>query len=82
VQPIEVVLGPGDAMYLPSRWWHQVRSLDLSLSVNFWWADGAVAVAVRSAEFVKRVRGLEIYGLERRQRPNATPPARHAPEHA
>jgi Cupin-like domain len=71
VQPVEVVLGPGDAMYLPSRWWHHVRSLDVSLSVNFWWADGAVAFAVRAAEFVKRVRGLEIYGLERRLRAHA-----------
>lgn len=70
VRPLEVVLGQGDAIYLPSRWWHQVRSLDASLSINFWWADGAVAVAVRAAEFVKRVRGLEIYGLERRVRPH------------
>ena len=68
VRPIEVVLGPGDAIYLPSRWWHLVRSLEVSLSVNFWWADGAIALAVRCAEFVKRVRGLEIYGLEQRLR--------------
>ena len=68
VRPIEVVLGPGDAIYLPSRWWHLVRSLDVSLSVNFWWADGPVALAVRAAELVKRVRGLEIYGLEQRLR--------------
>ncbi len=68
VEPLEVVLGPGEAMYLPSRWWHQVRSLDLSLSINFWWAEGVVALAVRAAEFVKRMRGLEIYGLERRLR--------------
>lgn len=68
VRPVEVILGPGDAMYLPSRWWHQVRSLDLSLSINFWWADGMVALAVRAAEFVKRTRGLEIYGLEQRLR--------------
>jgi hypothetical protein len=80
VRPLEVVLEPGDAMYLPSRWWHQVRSLDLSLSVNFWWADGALALAVRAAEFVKRARSLEIYGLEqalrrRRERGMAASPA-------
>jgi hypothetical protein len=71
VRPIEVVLAPGEAMYLPSLWWHQVRSLDLSLSVNFWWADGAVAQVVRVAELIKRVRGLEIYGLEQRLRARA-----------
>ena len=62
--PIEVILQAGDALYLPSRWWHQVRSLDISASFNFWWADGALALIVRAAEFVKRKRGLEIYGLE------------------
>jgi hypothetical protein len=68
VQPLEVILEPGDAFYLPSRWWHQVRSLELSVSFNFWFADGALSVAVRAAEFVKRIRGLEIYGLEARLR--------------
>lgn len=66
VRPIEMVLHPGDALYLPSRWWHQTRSLELSASYNFWWADGALALMVRAAEFVKRKRGLEIYGLESR----------------
>ncbi|HJQ83701.1 MAG TPA: cupin-like domain-containing protein, partial [Candidatus Binatia bacterium] len=68
VAPIELVLEPGDALYLPSRWWHQVRSLDVSASFNFWWADGVLALVVRAAEFVKRKRGLEIYGLESRRR--------------
>jgi hypothetical protein len=35
-------LGPGDALYLPSLWWHGVASLDeLGAMVNFWWRDGA-----------------------------------------
>lgn len=34
-------LGPGDALYLPSLWWHGVASLDeLGAMVNFWWRDG------------------------------------------
>jgi hypothetical protein len=28
---------PGDALFIPSKWLHHVRSLDLSASVNFWW---------------------------------------------
>jgi hypothetical protein len=33
-------LGPGDALYVPSLWWHAVASLDeLSAMVNFWWRD-------------------------------------------
>lgn len=33
-------LGPGDAIYIPSLWWHAVASLDeLGAMVNFWWSD-------------------------------------------
>jgi hypothetical protein len=36
-------LGPGDAIYIPYMWWHQVRALDpLSALANFWWTEGAV----------------------------------------
>lgn len=31
------VLNPGDLLYLTPYWWHQVRSLDVSISVNYWW---------------------------------------------
>src|SRR4051794_23901110 len=33
-------LGPGDALYIPSLWWHAVSSLDeLGAMINFWWRD-------------------------------------------
>jgi hypothetical protein len=33
-------LGPGDALYMPSLWWHAVASLDeLGAMINFWWRD-------------------------------------------
>jgi ribosomal protein L16 Arg81 hydroxylase len=31
------VIGPGELLYLPAYWWHHVRSLQISISVNFWW---------------------------------------------
>jgi Cupin-like domain/SCP-2 sterol transfer family len=33
---IKVDLSPGDMLYLPEGWFHHVRSLSLSLSINFW----------------------------------------------
>ncbi|HEY0475967.1 MAG TPA: cupin-like domain-containing protein [Kofleriaceae bacterium] len=30
-------IGPGDILFIPKRWWHDIRSLDTSISVNLWW---------------------------------------------
>ena len=30
-------LFPGDALYIPSKWWHYVRTVETSLSINAWW---------------------------------------------
>ena len=35
VTVLEVVAEPGDTVFLPLGWWHQVRSLDVSLSFSY-----------------------------------------------
>ena len=31
-------LGPGDAIFIPSMWWHHIESLDaFNMLVNYWW---------------------------------------------
>jgi hypothetical protein len=33
---LDAVLRSGDVLYIPSRWWHYVRSLSASCTCNFW----------------------------------------------
>ena len=36
-----VDVGPGDAIFIPKWWWHNVESLEpLNLSMNYWWFEG------------------------------------------
>jgi Cupin-like domain len=41
-------LGPGDAIFIPTLWWHHVESLDpkLNVLVNYWWS-GALGTGDR-----------------------------------
>jgi lysine-specific demethylase 8 len=36
--PYECVVEEGEVLFLPICWWHQVLSVDMAISVNFWWA--------------------------------------------
>jgi lysine-specific demethylase 8 len=55
---VEVVLEPGEVLFLPSLFWHHVRGLERSLSVNFWWAEGWLGRLARAAEIYSRVRKM------------------------
>ncbi|MGL5082972.1 MAG: cupin-like domain-containing protein [Microcoleaceae cyanobacterium] len=35
IKPIEVILEPGEVIFIPVGWWHHVKSLDISISVSF-----------------------------------------------
>ena len=35
--PFYCLAEPGDVVYMPTGWWHNVLSLDQSISVNYWW---------------------------------------------
>ena len=53
-------LEPGDMLYIPSLYWHQPRALTDSVSINLWWANGALREVVRAAEWFMRKRQLKL----------------------
>ena len=34
---LETILEPGDVLFIPAFWWHHVTSIDVAISVNYWW---------------------------------------------
>jgi [histone H3]-dimethyl/trimethyl-L-lysine36 demethylase len=34
---IHCMLYPGDVLYIPQKWWHYVRTVETSISINAWW---------------------------------------------
>ena len=64
--PIEFVLEPGELVFVPSGWIHQVTSLDPSLSVSGNYVDGSnIAVFLRDA----CAETLETFRQRRRRLP-------------
>ncbi len=60
LEVLGTVLEPGELLYIPSLWWHQAASIDTSVSINLWWADGPLYLAVRAAELAMKVRRLRF----------------------
>jgi hypothetical protein len=44
----EGILEPGEILFIPVFWWHQVQSLSMAISVNFWWKPSARQRLARS----------------------------------
>lgn len=64
-------LGPGDALYMPPLWWHQVESMEpLNALVNYWWspmlADGRPAGQGMDALLHARLAFSSLPEAERR----------------
>lgn len=67
---IEVVLLPGDVLFLPTHWWHAVQSLECdNVSLNFWFDGGGAAAepsppegdGLRAARTVELARHAEAF---------------------
>jgi hypothetical protein len=59
-RPMRALVEAGDLLFIPRLWWHQVRALEFSISINFWWAEGLTYQAVRAAKVFQRLRGMRL----------------------
>jgi hypothetical protein len=63
-----VEVGPGDAVFIPNLWWHNVESLDpVNLSVNYWWLDDAQGGAEPFAALAHGLLALTPLSASRRE---------------
>jgi hypothetical protein len=53
-------LEPGDMLFIPPRWWHHARALEVSIAVNFWWSSPKLYPLVLASDVYKLMRGLNI----------------------
>lgn len=47
-KPLIIMVEAGDCVYIPSYWWHNLISIELSLSVNYWWVTFDVPTSPRA----------------------------------
>ena len=47
---LDFCLAPGEMLIIPPGWWHHVRSLDLSVSINIWSANETTDKYERNTE--------------------------------
>jgi len=86
-------LEPGDAVFIPNLWWHNVESLDtFNLLVNYWWYDGKRGTGSPFAALVYGLLSIKDLPADRRDawrnifdhyvfQKNGEPAAHLAPEH-
>jgi hypothetical protein len=61
-------LEPGDAVYIPSMWWHNVQSLEpLNLLVNYWWLEGRTPPASPFTALAVALMSIKHLGPEQRE---------------
>ena len=60
-----VVLGPGEMVFIPKKWWHCVYGLDLSISSNNFGFSNYDNFKMKANEFIKRkLHNAGLYGKD------------------
>ena len=65
---IRIELEPGDAVFIPSMWWHHVRARDsINVLINYWWRDSPAFLGSPNDAFIHALLGIKDLPLEQRQ---------------
>ena len=80
----EVILEPGDLLFLPAYWWHEVTTLpvqpnEITVSINFWytlnWQTQLDRLPLRGTFLLEAARQLEMFVAEMLGSPRLLPPS-------
>ena len=65
---LEFNLDPGDALFIPSMWWHQVSSLDpINMLVNLWWSETPESLGSPLMALMHAILSVRDIPLEERE---------------
>ncbi len=65
---VEAVLDAGDAIYIPSMWWHSVESLaPFNMLVNYWWETEATSTSRAEAALIHALLAMAPLAQHQRQ---------------
>jgi hypothetical protein len=70
-RPLEVTVRAGEILFIPVMWWHHLRALEASVSLNFWWTPPSVIP--RAAPHLLREWRLRLRRRLRGARPGPAP---------
>lgn len=59
-RPLEGVLEPGDVIFVPVGWWHHVRTLEMSITLNYWWWSPRAALQAARIQYLQARRHLGL----------------------
>jgi len=54
VKIVEATLKPGDMLYIPSCWWHELHTLQSSIAINYWWRGEPTTPQFKRAMLITR----------------------------
>lgn len=64
---LSVQLEPGDAIYIPTPWWHHVESLSpFNVLINYWWSDKTASTSMPFPMLLHAIQSLNSMNKDQR----------------